>query len=90
MKACQDTFSDSLNESLPSITAVFSIVIEHERQNGLSHVQEESTPLVNVVDGKTLLQPFLRPNSSFLTFIKHQLLGGGGNTDYIEYRFTFH
>lgn len=38
--------------TLPSITSVFSMVIEHERQNGLSPVQDDSVPQINVVDGK--------------------------------------
>lgn len=38
--------------TLPSITTVFSIVVEHERQNGLSPVQDDSTPQINAIDGK--------------------------------------
>jgi len=37
---------------LPLITTVFSMVIEHERQNGLVPPQDESSSLVNLADGK--------------------------------------
>jgi len=37
---------------LPPITTLFSMLIEHERKNGLIHVQEESSSLINLVESK--------------------------------------
>lgn len=41
-----------LMKDLPTIDEVLSMVLEHERQNGLIPTEEESQPLVNSVDGK--------------------------------------
>lgn len=41
-----------LMKELPTIDEVFSMVLEHERQNGLLPSAEESQSLVNAVDGK--------------------------------------
>lgn len=41
-----------LMKILPTLDEVFSMVLEHERQNGLSPVPEESQSLINAVEGK--------------------------------------
>lgn len=41
-----------LMKDLPSLNSVLSMVLEHERQNGLEPIQDASQSLVNAADGK--------------------------------------
>lgn len=50
-----------LMNPLPSITTAFSMVIEHERQNGLCPAPDETSPQINAVEGK---RPFNRGKPS--------------------------
>jgi len=51
-----------LMNSLPTTTTVFSMVNEHERQNNLTPIQEESQSLINLDDGK---KPFVKHNGNW-------------------------
>lgn len=71
-----------LMKELPTIDEVFSMVLEHERQNGLIPPLEESQSLINAADGK---RPYGRGKGNW-TNKQCTFCGKGGHTVETCYR----